>query len=88
MFKSKIISLFVAFVLVLGLCITTPMSVSAEKAGSDAEGLTRYPVVPADVAAYYSNDGGNHWFPMKEEKGVIEKSALLSLKPNYLRSVG
>ena len=26
MFKSKIISLFVAFVLVLGLCITTPMS--------------------------------------------------------------
>ncbi|MFZ2035813.1 MAG: hypothetical protein WBQ62_07685 [Dehalococcoidales bacterium] len=76
MFKSKIISLFVAFVLVLGLCITTPMSVSAEKAGSDAEGLTALPaVVPADVAAYYSNDGGNHWFPMKEEKGVIEKSA-------------
>jgi len=62
-------------VLVLGLCITTPMSVSAERPAVMRKVWQRYRrLFPADVAAYYSNDGES-LVPDERGKSVIEKSA-------------
>jgi hypothetical protein len=82
MFKSKITRLFIVFTLVLAIFTIIPANVYAGDEGNGAEGLTTLPaVVPAGVAAYYSNDGGKHWLPIKEEKGVAEKVAP-AMKPN------
>jgi len=74
MFKYKTAMAAILLILVIVLLGAIPATAHAGNANSGSANQTTVPeVMPEGVVAYYTKDGGNHWVPINEEKGVIEK---------------